>query len=516
MDGKYRFLMLNESPILFTLRAKFPCMKIFFSSFSAFFFGLLLLLTLSNSVIGCDVNASITASGPTTFCSNDSITLTANEGVSYEWSNGETTQSIWVTQTGLYRVFVTDASGCVDGSGFTFINVLPAPDATILSDQLPPFCMGDTVTLFTLNLFGDFLWSTGETGFTIDVSQSGVYSVAITNFAGCTDTGSFSAIFLPAPFLFINADGPTTFCEGDDVKISVNFGFGLDFLWSPNGETSSSITVNAPGTYNVTATNFFGCSVTSEDFVVNVVPIPTAYAGEDTVLCLPDTLNYVANGGDTYLWSNGENTADISVIPDFGDNQYIVTVSNLGCDITAKDTVLVHVGGDVLADFSVVPGLLGDETLITDLSTGSVVTWNWDLGNGEFSQVQNPATVYLAEDSFIVILIVADQYGCTDTTSQTFTVAQEVTIPNVFTPNDDGVNDSFFIRNAGDGGFKFSVSNRWGQVVYESEGQEVRWNGKTNAGVDLQPGTYFYILTIDLKEGEEPVVQKGFITLLKG
>ncbi len=488
-------------------------MKNIFSSIFIFFFLVFLFPQFANAG-GCD--ASITVNGETTICSNDSVELVASSGASYLWINGETTQSIWVSQPGAYRVNVTQDGGCSDNSNFVFITVLPAPEATILSDQLPPYCMGDTITLFTLNLFGDFEWSTGETTPTIQITQSGLYSVTVTNFAGCSDTGMFPAAFLPAPFLSVTADGPTTFCEGQDVKFSVNFGFGLDFLWSPNGETVSSITVNESGTYNVTATNFFGCSSTSQDFVVNVVPIPTAFTELDTLLCIPDTLLLTATGGTNYAWSNGEIGSVISVVPGYGDSQYIVTVSNPGCNITANDTAFVHVGGDVVADFSVVPALLGDPTLFTDLSTGGVVAWNWDLGNGDSSFVQNPEEIYLEEDTFTVVLVVADQYGCSDTAEQSFTIEQVVTIPNVFTPNGDDINDIFYIRNAGDGGFSFTVSNRWGQVVYESEGKEVRWNGLSNAGVALESGVYYYILSIDLDAGEQPVIQTGFITLLKG
>lgn len=482
-------------------------------------FCLLLFILFSHTAFagGCDVNASITVNGPTTICSNDSVELIANPGVSYLWTNGATTQSIWVNQPGPNRVNVTDSNGCSDNSNFVFINVIPAPEASILSDQLPPYCMGDTVTLFTLNLpFYDFEWTTGETTPFIEITQSGLYGVTVTNISGCSDTAQFPAAFLPAPFLSVTADGPLTFCEGQDVKISVNFGFGLDFLWAPNGETGSNITVDESGTYNVTATNFFGCSSTSQNFEVNVVPIPTAFAEKDTMLCSPDTITLTATGGSSYSWSDGSTGSVISVVPDFGDSQYIVTVSNAGCNVTAKDTVFVHVGGDVVADFLVTAALLGEETSFTDLSTGSIATWNWNFDNGQFSFVQNPTTVYLEEDTFTVTLIVADQYGCSDTAQQNFFIEQVVTVPNVFTPNGDDYNDSFYISNKGDGGFVFTVINRWGQVVFNTEGQEVRWSGLSNAGVELPSGTYYYVLSVDLKEGEEPVVQKGFITLIKG
>lgn len=473
---------------------------------------------INNSVFagGCDVNASITPSGPTTFCSGDSITLTANYGASYQWNNGATTQSIWVSQSGIYNVIVTDTNGCTDASGFTFVSVLPSPDATILADQLPPFCMGDTIQLFTINFFAQHQWSTGETEPYINITQSGLYSVVVTNFAGCSDTGFFPAAFLPAPFLNVSANGPTTFCEGGHVTLSVNFGFGLDFLWSPGGQTTSSITVSQTGTYNVTATNFFGCSTTSQDFNVNAVPLPSAHATGDTTLCAPDTVPLSATGGTNYSWSNGASGENILVVPTYGDNQYIVTVSNPGCNQSAKDTVFIHTGGNVVAAFSVNPQPLGDETFFTDLSSGNIVSWNWDFGNGNFSFQQNPSTVYYDEDTFTVVLIVADTFGCSDTAQQQFGIQQVVTIPNVFTPNGDGINDIFYIRNAGDGSFSFVVTNRWGKIVYESQGQEVRWNGYTNTGVMLEAGTYFYTLLIELKPGEEPILQKGFITLLKG
>lgn len=466
---------------------------------------------------GCDVNASITVNGSTTICSNDSVELIANPGAAYLWTNGATTQSIWVNQPGPNRVNVTDSTGCSDNSNLVFINVIPAPEASILSDQIPPYCMGDTVTLFTLNLpFYDFEWTTGETTPFIEVTQSGLYGVTVTNISGCSDTAQFPVAFLPAPFLSVTADGPLTFCAGEDVKIAVNFGFGLDFLWSPNGETGSNITVNESGTYTVTATNFFGCSSTSQDFLVNVVPVPTAFAEKDTMLCYPDTIVLTASGGTEYTWSDGSTGSNISIVPDFGSSQYIVTVLNTGCNITAKDTVFVQVGGDVVADFIVTPALLGDHTIFTDLSTGGVVNWNWDLDNGQFSSVQNPAVVYLEEGDFTVTLTVADQFGCSDTAQQTFSIEQIITVPNVFTPNGDGYNDIFYIKNKGDGGFKFTVTNRWGQIVFESQAQEVRWNGISNSGVELSSGTYYYILSIDLKKGEQPLVQKGFISLIKG
>ena len=71
------------------------------------------------------------------------------------------------------------------------------------------------------------------------------------------------------------------------------------------------------------------------------------------------------------------------------------------------------------------------------------------------------------------------------------------------------------MKNGGDGAMNFKVFNRWGLKVYEHEAKEVRWDGRTNAGVELEAGTYYYILDINLENNKLQTQQSGYITLIR-
>ncbi|MBK7407487.1 MAG: VCBS repeat-containing protein [Saprospirales bacterium] len=122
--------------------------------------------------------ASITPDGATTFCSGESVQLTAPEGFNYEWSTGETGQSITVTEAGLYNVTITDDNGCFGiGSGIQItVDPIEMPFVTAQGDTA--FCAGGSVILTTEEA-AEYLWSTGETTQSITASEGGAYTVTI-------------------------------------------------------------------------------------------------------------------------------------------------------------------------------------------------------------------------------------------------------------------------------------------------------------------------------------------------
>ena len=89
-----------------------------------------------------------------------------------------------------------------------------------------------------------------------------------------------------------------------------------------------------------------------------------------------------------------------------------------------------------------------------------------------------------------------------------------VDIPNVFTPNNDGVNDFFEIRTDGYETLKCSIYDRYGSVVYEFFGLNGWWDGRTHAGMECSSGTYFVILSLGV-EGSEPKSFQGDLQLLR-
>jgi gliding motility-associated-like protein len=107
--------------------------------------------------------------------------------------------------------------------------------------------------------------------------------------------------------------------------------------------------------------------------------------------------------------------------------------------------------------------------------------------------------------------IIEDAKGCTITLEIVIPYNTKVFIPNVFTPNNDGYNDEFYVRNLPPEGSKLTVTNRWGKVVYENNNYNDKnlWNGSS------QPeGTYFYRL--EVKTAENAGVYSGFVEIWRG
>ena len=147
------------------------------------------------------------------------------------------------------------------------------------------------------------------------------------------------------------------------------------------------------------------------------------------------------------------------------------------------------------------------------------VTWHWDFGNGDTSNLENPTAFYNANGVYTVVLTIADVFGCPSTfTSQVTvkTVVSDITklIPNMITPNFDGKNDLWrldfiqvFYPSA-----EIDIFNRWGVKIFSSIGYSNAWDG-TYKGDALPVGAYFY--TIKLNDTSNTPVFKGTVTLLK-
>jgi hypothetical protein len=223
-------------------------------------------IALSQSVT--NPTASITASGPTTFCAGGNVTLTAQGTGTYLWSNGSTNQSISVSQSGNYSVTITN-NGYSATSTATTITVNPNPIVSITASGPTTFCAGGNVTL-TAQGIGTYLWSNGSTNQSVSATQSANYSLVITN-NGCSATSTVTTITVnPNPIASISVSGPTIFCQGGNVTLTASG--GGTYLWS-NNASSSSINVSSSGVFSTTVT-LNGCSSSSSKTItVNPNPI---------------------------------------------------------------------------------------------------------------------------------------------------------------------------------------------------------------------------------------------------
>ncbi|QKX05227.1 T9SS type A sorting domain-containing protein [Aquimarina sp. TRL1] len=294
------------------------------------------------------------------------ITDTANTGgISYEWSTGETTQSITVTEAGNYSVTVKDCEGCeaTDEVKITLTDVTAEAGA----DQA--ICLGETATL-TAAGGGNYKWSTGETTQSIEVSpqETTTYSVTVTE-NGCT---AIDEVIVTVNTASIDAGADQTICLGETVTL-IATGTG-DYLWS-TGETTASIEVSPQETttYTVTTSND-NCTATDE--VIVIVNTVTVDAGADQSICKGENITLTATGSGDFLWSTGETTASIEVSPQ-ETTTYTVTTTKNGCKATDEVTVTVH---NPTVDIEVTPAesiCLGESTTLIAIGSGDFL---WSTG----------------------------------------------------------------------------------------------------------------------------------------
>jgi len=320
----------------------------------------------------------ITASGLTTFCAGGTVTLSAPDGYSsYKWSNGDTTQAITVTQSGTYTVTITNSNRCTSSSSdATTVTVNAAPEKPVITTSgATTFCPSGRVTLAAPEGFGSYAWSNGETKKSIDINQTGSYSVTVGNESGCTSTASDlvtvtvqdnekPVITCPAvpPTLCFDASGNYTIAP---LKASDNCSIANTTFAITGATTRTGTGLNASGAFNTgtstitwTVTDASGNKATCQTTVVvngavNVaitdakalpkgVDANTVYKGYAPASSL--TLTAAVSGGSgsyTYRWSTGAIMASIKVNP-ATTTTYTVTVTDAkGCTATASKVVKV-------------------------------------------------------------------------------------------------------------------------------------------------------------------------------
>jgi (2Fe-2S) ferredoxin len=284
--------------------------------------------------VGSSPPATVTASGPATFCQGGSVTLSAPAGYTYLWSNGSTAQSITPTSTGSYSVTVT-ANGCSSTSAAQAVVVNPVPPSTVSASGPLTFCQGGSVSLSAPAGYS-YLWSNGATTQSISPTASGSYTVTVSA-NGCSSTSAAQAVTVNAiPPSTVSASGSLSLCQGGSVTLSAPAGYA--YLWS-NGATTQSITASTAGSYSVTV-SANGCSSTSAAQAVTVSPLPpsTVSASGPLTFCQGGSVSLSAPAGYTYLWSNGATTQSITA---FAAGSYSVTVSANGCSSTSAAQAVV-------------------------------------------------------------------------------------------------------------------------------------------------------------------------------
>ena len=280
---------------------------------------------------------------------------------------------------------------------------------------------------------------------------------------------------------------------------SVTSGSGGSF--SDNSDPNSTFTGQAGQIYALTWQTLTGCINSTNSDVVYIeiygLPDPQLSSSTDSI-CEGDTVTFTAQNGINYDWSINSGG---SVFQSGSTNTYTTD------SLIQADTVYVEItdGNNCTAtdfytiDVSAYPNLTMDndtsifdgESITINGYTSNFVSYLWNT-----NETTSSITVI---DSGIYILTIENSYGCSVTDSITITILNNnLFLPNMFSPNNDGQNDILLIYGTGlDEDISFKIYNRWGNVVYEtnllSELQTIGWDGKYN-GIDQPSGVYLYTL----------------------
>ena len=460
----------------------------------------------------------VSAGNNDTICLGEFAQLIGTGAVNYLWSPAGSLNDNTIPfpianpdSTTQYSLVGTDANGCINYDAVEiFVRDLPTVEAG--SDVA--ICLNES-TVLTATGGEDYLWTptTGLSNATIasptaNPSDTTAYVVEGIDVNGCSNTDTVVVAVNPLPTA--DAGFNTNICEGASTQLSATG--GDSYLWSPSAfldDDTLSNPIASPDTsmqFIVQVTDSNGCVNLDSVYIV----VFMIYTVDDELICLGDSvqLNVFGEPAVDFSWSPANGLTDPNIIDPVASptstTTYTVTATDSqGC--TDQDDVTVQISDDQ-ASFtsSLEPGCEGVVVDFVNTSNPNV-DFTWSFSDGGSSTENEVEYTFEFSSSFWAYLSIVNEDGCLDTmffngNSLSFDDYFDIEIPNVFTPNGDNNNELFEVIVPGriNECVDFKVYNRWGQIMFLSSGNNVKWDGRTNVGEDVPTGTYFY--TIQIKD----------------
>jgi gliding motility-associated-like protein len=506
-------------------------------------------------IITVDQEATAGMILPAGVCMNGSFAFTDNSTsnggtiATYEWNmgdgtvynSGNGTHSYLLPGTYTVTLTVTSADGCVNSTSQQIVVYdVPTPDFTATLA-----CQGQSVQFITQGpgLDAAWNWNFGDgnlgTGFSAQhtYANAGNYTVilTVTNQDGCQGSSTQSLSVHPTPTAAFVSNTvcwgtPTSFTDLSTISsgsiVAWNWDFGSTI---PNPQyTHTDYVSQFDATLEVTSD--LGCSATVTNPVnfhpiVNFAFTPNQIAG-CAALEVQFTDNSVTSGNAQivgWIWDFGDGTFSfaqnpVHVYPDAGTYPVQLTVTtSTDCQFTQPLPTVITVYPKPVAGFSTNPvtaSIAFPHIQISDESQGAV-NWEYAFGDGYYSNLSSPLHTYNEVGVFTIMQIVYSDFGCADTAYRTVRIDEYFTffVPNSFTPNGDGMNDSFQWAVMGVKDFEMRIFNRWGELIYRTFDPQGYWDGSYN-GEFVQDGVYIWQATMHDLNGEY-YRETGHVTVLR-
>ncbi len=355
-------------------------------------------------------------------------------------------------------------------------------------------CLGDSMTLRCNPAKQDKIkWSTGDTTDAIIIKNAGIYSVALSRY-GLTQSDTIKVFVGPKFKVFIGND--TAFCHQFSHLIKASPGFAK-YNWN-TGSNNMQITVNSKGIYSVKVLDSNSCP-SGDTIAIDEIKKPLIKISYDSVNCKYVYLTSDSIKGLSYLWNTGETKNAITVSK---KGWYSITARHQFCSNT--DSILVDKLAMPEIDLGADTSLCLNEIILKTKEQG-IYLWNTGQKTPSIT-VNQPGKYWLT--------ITRNNCSSTDTVEVKLCEDMLVYIPDVFSPNGDGINDVFKIYGSNIIYAELEIFNRWGEKLLQTNGKEAQWDGTYKNEMCME-GVYFYMVKIKGKKLGSMKYLSGSLTLIR-
>ena len=432
--------------------------------------------------------------------------------LTYQWDVAAESQSTAIAsylQAGIYSIVVRDKNNCtVSDSVQVQSTQRPVLDSLVTMPLCAADCKGSALLK---NVSGGtrpfvYSWTGPASAHPIIVDSlasnlcAGSYKMVLSDKFNCKDSVSFTIVD-PAPFqLDITAPNYRSCVSGATALNAVASGGTANYKYTWHADPSLSATnVANPIATPLVATKYFVSAVdqnncpSSLDSVL-LLPTPAANFIFDTVPncnVIATSFNSTsksATAGHSCAWDfgNGKTTTECDPKMDFAAGVYTLKLTvvddSLCADSSMQKIVLQHLETPV-SSFEATPKVANmyDPWITFNNRSTDAISFAWQFGNGDSSQLENPKYAYSDTGTYQVCLTVGNVGGCLDKSCSEIRIEPVVSFyaPNAFTPNNDGVNDDFkpFASGYDLDDYELMIFDRWGELLFTSTNWNVGWNG---------------------------------------
>ena len=408
------------------------------------------------------------------------------------------------------------------------VEVFADPEVT-LTVAPEVICEGEEVT-FTAGGADSYVFfplgPTSGTAYTVPDVGTTTYTVTGTDAtSGCTNTASVDVLVNPLPDVTAATDDDEV-CFGDAMTLTG--GGAATYVWTGGAIDGVPFTPGpiGPISYTVTGTSAEGC-ISTADITIEVIDCELVFAGFifDDNICVGDciTLTDTSVGStiQTWAWDFGGG-ADPNTSSELSPSLCFITVGEFNISLTitslygqvstATHTLTVNALPIMSTELDTIIDLGGQADLIATSVSEGVYTWTPE---NYVDCPDCPITWTSPIDSTLYNVELIDENGCKTDGNVLVLVnfVKGVGVPSAFSPNDDGNNDILYVKGLGLAAVNLVVYNRYGEVVFETNDQEIGWDG-TFKGKMENPGVFTWVLHYDFITGDKGY-QKGNTTLMR-